>query len=73
MEALCSASDSSASFSGTDVLPAIRVKISVCESSGRVYSIPMAAAAANAAVTPGITLHGIDFLSSFAICSNMAP
>ena len=45
------ASDARFSFWGTGVRPAIRVKISVWDTSGNVYSIPRAAAAAKAAVT----------------------
>ena len=49
------ASAASRSRSGTGVLPATRVRITVWETSGRVSSCFSAAAAAKALVTPGTT------------------
>ena len=73
MDAWWLASDSRFSDSGTGVLPAIRVRIRVWEISGSVYSRHMAAAAAKAAVTPGITVNAMFLAFKAAICSKMAP
>ena len=43
------------SASGTGVLPAMRVRITVCETPGSVYSAGIAAAAAEKELTPGTT------------------
>jgi len=49
--------------SGTGVRPAARVRMTVWVTSGRVSSWPRAAAAAKAALTPGITRQGMFSLS----------
>ena len=49
------ASCSSASFSGTGVRPASRVRMTLCERPGMVSSTLSAAAAAKALLTPGTT------------------
>ena len=48
--------DATCSRFGTGVLPSMRVRITVCVTSGRVYSFCIAAAAARNELTPGTTV-----------------
>ena len=68
-----SASRASDSESGIFVDSAyVRVKITVCASSGTVSSRPSRAAAAAYAGTPGVTSHGTPARSSRRVCSARA-
>ena len=69
----CAASARRLSASGTAVLPAARVTITVCETSGSVYSVLSAAAAPERALTPGVTSYSMPRASKARICSPIAP
>ena len=60
-------------FSGTLVLPSMRVMINDWDTSGKVYSRFNKAAAPKQALTPGQLSYKIPFSSSRSICSRTAP
>ncbi len=59
--------------SGTLVRPSARVRITVCDSSGKVSSLPSAAAAAVKEETPGTISYSIPSASKRRICSATEP
>ena len=69
----CAARSRNFSPSGIATRPSIRVNIAVCETSGTVNSVFSAAAAANAALTPGTISYATPARSSKRICSSTAP
>jgi len=71
--AWCVAREARSCFSGTGVLPALRVKMTVWDTSGRVSSVESAAADAVPELTPGIIVKGILLCLNRAVCSLIAP
>ena len=67
------ASDAMLSRSGTGVLPAILVMMTVWDTSGSVYSALSAAAAPQNELTPGHTSYEMPSLSRQSVCSRIAP
>ena len=59
--------------SGTGVRPAMRVRMTLWLTPGRVYSAPRAAAAPQKEDTPGVTSQGMPRASRASICSRTAP